>query len=94
MNLENFMVSERSQTQKSYVLFYLFVFGYSGSLFAAPRFFSSRGEWGLLSSCHARGFSLWWLLLLRSMVRGEQTSVVVVHGLSWPMGCGIFADQG
>ena len=28
---------------------------------------SSYSEWGLLSSPSAWGFSLWWLLLLRSM---------------------------
>ena len=33
-------------------------------------------------------FSLWWLLLLRS-----NGAVVMVHGLSCPVACGIFPDQ-
>ena len=38
MNPENFMVSERSQTQNSCVLFYWFAFGCSGSWLPCPGF--------------------------------------------------------
>ena len=75
--------------------------------------FSSCSKWGLLS-LWCMGFSLQWLLLLRSTVsrrtgfiscgtrasvvvaRGFQStgSVVVAHGLSCSMACGIFPDQG
>ena len=48
------------------------------------------------------GFSLQWLLLLRSTGSrhagfsscGTQASVVVAHGLSCSVACGIFPDQG
>ena len=37
------------------------------------------------SSLQGTGFSLWWLLLLWSTCcRGARTSVLVVHGLSYP----------
>ena len=35
------------------------------------------------------GLRIKWLLLLQSA-----GSVVVAHGLSWPMACAIFSDQG
>ena len=40
------------------------------------------------------GFSLPWLLLLWIMGSRHAGSVVVAHGLSCPMACGIFLDQG
>ena len=40
------------------------------------------------------GFSLRWLLLLRTRPLGPCVSVVVAHGLSCPVACGIFPDQG
>ena len=69
-------------------IIYLFIFGCAGSLFLYG-LFSSGGVKGLLSSCSARGFSLWWLLLRRSTssrVHGLQQlqhvgSVAVVPGL-------------
>ena len=39
------------------------------------------------------GFSLQWLLLLQGTTL-EVGSVVVTHGLSCPVACGIFPDQG
>ena len=39
------------------------------------------------------GFSFWWLLLLGSAVPRLTGLVVVVHGLSWSLACGIFPDQ-
>ena len=44
-----------------------------------------------LSQCV--GFSVWWLLLLRSMDSSQVGSVVVAHGLSCSMALGIFQDQ-
>ena len=63
--------------------------------------FSSCGEWGY-SSLWCTGFSLQWLLLLRSTGSrqagfsscGMQVSVVVAHGLSYFAVCGIFPGQG
>ena len=60
---------------------------------------------GGYSSLRCTGFSLWWLLLLQSMVsrpagsvfvaRGLQSAgSVVAHRLSCFMACGIFPDQG
>ena len=57
---------------------------------------------GGYSSLQCAGFSLWWPLLLRSTGSsrmgfnscGTQASVVVAHGLSCSMACGIFPDQG
>ena len=46
------------------------------------------------SSLQCAGFSLWWLLLLRSMGSRRAGSVVVAHGLSCSTACGIFLDQG
>ena len=40
------------------------------------------------------GFSLWWLLLLQSTGSRHAGSVVVAHGLSCSVACGIFPDQG
>ena len=61
---------------------------------------------GGYSSLRCSGFSLRWLLLLRStgsrhvgsvvVARGVKStgSVVVAHGLSCSVACGIFSDQG
>ena len=48
--------------------------------------FSSCGERGRLQ-LQRKGFSLWWLLLLQSVVSRA-------HHLSHPKACGIFPDQG
>ena len=40
------------------------------------------------------GFSLQWLLLLQSMGSRHTDSVVMAHGLSCPMACGIIPEQG
>ena len=57
--------------------------------------FSSCGRQGLLSNCgvqasHCSGFSHGGAQALEC----KQASVVVVHGLSCPMACGIFPHQG
>ena len=57
---------------------------------------------GDYSSLRCAGFSLWWLLLVRSTGSrrvgfsscGTWASVVVAHGLSCSAVCGIFLDQG
>ena len=51
---------------------------------------ASRGY----SSLRCAGFSLSWLLLLWSTGSRHAGSVVVVHGLSCSVACGIFPDQG
>ena len=51
--------------------------------------FSSCSERGC-SSLRCARFSLWWLHVLWS----TGPSVVVVHGLNYPVACGIFLDQG
>ena len=51
---------------------------------------ASRGH----SSSRCAGLSLSWPLLLRSTVSRRAGSVVVIHGLSCSVACGIFPDQG
>ena len=56
--------------------------------------FSSCGKWGLLFCCgaqasHCRGFSC-----CGARALGTRASVVVAHGLSCSVACGIFLDQG
>ena len=55
--------------------------------------FSSCGERGLLF-VWCTGFSLRWLLSLQSTGCRRTLSVVVEHGLSCSVACGIFLDQG
>ena len=57
------------------------------------RAFSSCGEWGH-SSSRCAGLSLLRPLLLRSTGSRRSGSVVVTHGPSCSMACGIFPDQG
>ena len=70
------------------------------------RLFSSCGQRGLTLQLQGVGFFLWWLLLLGAWtlecagsvvtVPGLWSTgpVVVAHGLSCSMACGIFLDQG
>ena len=46
------------------------------------------------SSLRCTGFSLRWLLLLQITGSRRAGSVVVAHGLSCSVACGIFLDQG
>ena len=64
-----------------------------------PGLSSSSGERGLL--CWGSGLLTWWLLLLQSTgsrhagsLAAALCSAVGVHGLSCPVACGIFLDQG
>ena len=66
-------------------LFYLFIFGCVGS---------SLLRTGFSLVVESGGFSLSWLLLLRSTGSRRSGSVVVAHGLSRSAACGIFLDQG
>ena len=52
------------------------------------------GSMGLLSSCHAWGFLLRWLLLLQSSGSRCVGSVAVSLGLCCSAACGILPDQG
>ena len=54
--------------------------------------FSSCSKWGPLVG--VGGLLIEWLLLCRAQVLGTQASVVVACGLSCPVTCGIFLDQG
>ena len=83
------------------VLFFL-----AGWVFVAAHGLSLVMAHGGYPSLWCMGFSLWWLLLLRSMgsrCMGSVVvacglystgSVVVVYGLSCSAACGIFPDQG
>ena len=82
--------------------FFLAVLG----LCCCSGFFSSCGEWGLLSSCGARASHCAGFSHCRAQAPGTWTSaavahglnstdsIVVVPGLSCSMACGIFPDQG
>ena len=54
--------------------------------------FSSCGKWGYSSSWRV-GFSVQWLLLLQNTGSRRVGSIVVAHGLSCSVACGIFPDQ-
>ena len=75
---------------------YLFSFGCTRSLLL-PWAFSSRSEWGLLSSCYGQAsrcgdFSC--CGATSAQVLTAQVSVAVAHRLSGPKTHGIFPDQG
>ena len=65
-----------------------------GSSLPCVRGLSLVAESGGYSSLQYVGFSLQWLLLLRSMGSRAWASVFVVHGLSCSAACGVFLDQG
>ena len=71
--------------------FCVFIFGCPGS--SLPHAVSLVMVSGGYSLWKCVGFSLWWLLLLRSMDSSQVGSVVVAHGLSCSMALGIFRDQ-
>ena len=95
------------------ICFYLFIYFWLRWVFVAAHGLSLVGTSRGYSSLRCAGFSLRWLLLLRSMgsrrtgfsnwhvgsvvvARGLQStgSVVVAHGRSCSVACGIFPDQG
>ena len=63
-------------------------------VFIAARGLSLVATSGGYSSLRCSGFSLRWLLLLRSTGSRRVGSVVVARGLSCSVACGIFLDQG
>ena len=72
-----------------YFLIQFFFFFWLCWVFAAAWGLSLVAASGGYSLLQHAGFSLQWLLLLWSM-----GSVVVAHGLSRSVACGIFPDQG
>ena len=58
------------------------------------KFFSSRGEQGLLSSHGTRTSHCGSFSCCGARALGQVGSVVVAHGLHCPRACGIFLDQG
>ena len=91
---------------KIFFLINLFIYFWLRWVFVAVHGLSLVVASGGHSSLRWVGFSLWWLLLLRSRAPGAWVSVVVAwglqsagsavvaHGLSCSMACGIFPDQG
>ena len=75
-----------------FFLIYFFIFGCTGSSLLHSGFLVV--EPGGYSSLWCAGFSLQWLLLLRSMGSRHRGSLVVAHALSYPEACGILLDQG
>ena len=71
---------------------YLYIFGCAGSLLLLG-LFSSCVEWGRFSSCSARAFPCCGFSCCRAWALRCVSSVVMVHGLSCPVACGIFPDQ-
>ena len=72
---------------------YLFYF-WLLSLYFCAWAFSSCGKWGLLSSCDAWASHCDGPSCCEAWALGVRASVVVAHGLSCSMVCGIFPDQG
>lgn len=70
-------------------LFYVWL-----SLHCCTWAFSSCGKQGLLSSCRACAFHCGGFSWHRACALGMWTSVLGVHRLGCPRGCGIFPDQG
>ena len=75
------------------IFFYLFIFGCVGSSFSV-RGLSPVVASGGHSSSRCAGLSLSRPLLLRSTGSRRAGSVVVAHGPSCTVACGIFPDQG
>ena len=73
---------------------YLFIYLWLCWVFVSVRGLSLVAASGGYSSSRCAGFSLSWLLLLRSTGSRRAGSVVVLHGLSCSAACGIFPDQG
>ena len=85
---------ESQASNLNYVFFFLNKFIYLFICFWV--FVAARGLSlvAVSASLQCSGFSLQWLLLLRSAALGTWASVVVAHGLSCSAACGIFPDQG
>ena len=69
-------------------LFTIFIYCWLCWVFVAAHGWCGRSFWVVRAS-HCGGFSC-----CRAQALSAHASVVVVHGLSGPSGCGIFLDQG
>ena len=77
------------------VLFFKIIYILAGlRLHCCAQAFSSCSQLGLLSSWVRWASHLVASLVCRAQVLGVQASVVVARGLSCPVTCGIFLDQG
>ena len=90
----------------TYIFIYcIYLFLAALSLHCCTWAFSSCGQQGLLSTCaswasQCSGFScletqdlITWASVILAGGLQSTGSVVVPHGLSWPLACGIFLDQ-
>ena len=75
-------------------LFYLFIYLWLCWVFVSVRGLSLVAASGGHSSLRCAGLSLSWPLLLRSTGSRRAGSVIVAHGRSCSVACGIFPDQG
>ena len=82
-----------SSYRKGLSSFFIYYFWLCWVFVAAPGL-SLVAVSGVYSSSRRASFSLQWLLLLRRMISRLVGSVVVAHGLSCSVACGIFPDQG
>ena len=85
--------NDRKGWQLDHILFYLFIYGCLGSSFLCEGFLY-LWQAGGHSSSRCAGLSLSRPLLLRSTGSRRAGSVVVAHGPSCSVACGIFPDQG
>ena len=91
-----YLVSQISvHTETVFFFLYKFIYLFMAvlGLHCCMRAFSSCGEWGY-SSLRCAGFSLRWLLLLRSTGSRHAGFSSCARGLSCCAACGIFLDQG
>ena len=73
---------------------YLFIYLWMCWVFVSVQGLSLVAASGGHSSSRCTGLSLSWLLLLRSTGSRRAGSVIVAHGPSCSVACGIFPDQG
>ena len=76
-----------------FLILFIYLFMAVLGLRFCARAFSSCGKWGP-SSSRCAGLSLSWPLLLRSTGSRRADPVIVAHGPSCSVACGIFPDQG
>ena len=83
-----------NSTEILFFFFNVFIYFWLRWVFVAAPGLSLVAASGGYSSLRCAGFSLQWLLLLRSTGSRRTSSVVVSRGLSCSPACGIFLDQG
>ena len=81
------------QLSSSFIYSFILILAVLG-LSCHAQAFSSFSEWGQLSNCCARASHCNGFYCCRTQALGCLGSVVVVHGLSCPVACRIFLDQG